>query len=168
MLRVLLLFIALLFLPLCCLAAEPTTAASVPKYDSKQPVEVTAKQLEVLQEQRRSIFTGDVVVVQGEMTMTAATLNMFLQQEQDEVERLVADGGVRVTYLDRIATSTKAIYYQVDERLVLVGNAVVVQGQNKITGEEITLYLQENRSVIKSSKTGRVKAVIIPAQQMGQ
>lgn len=167
MMRTLLLFAVLFFLPLCSFAAESTTAA-VPEYDSNQPIEVTAKQLEVLQEQRQSIFTGDVVVVQGEMTMSAAKLTMFLQQKEDQLERLVAAGGVKVTYLDRVATSTKAIYYQVDEKLVLVGNAEVVQGQNKITGEEITLYLQDNRSVIKSSETGRVKAVIIPAQQMGK
>ncbi|MCK4502192.1 MAG: lipopolysaccharide transport periplasmic protein LptA [Desulfuromonadales bacterium] len=157
--------VLLLLWILCCLPlggfAAPVTADS----DHNQPIEITAQQLEMLQMQRQAIFTGDVVVKQTEMTLHAKKLTIYLQQDQDQFERLEATGGVRVVHLDRIATAETAIYYQADERLVLNGNAEVVQGQNKISGDEITLYLQESRSVIKSSQTGRVKAFIIPSQE---
>jgi len=159
MLRKLLILSALCFLPLNGIAAS-----ELPEFDSKQPIEITSQQLEVLQQQRQSIFSGDVVAKQGDMTLYSQQLTVFLQPDIDQFERLEATGSIRVVQLDRIATATKATYYQVGERLVLSGNANVVQGSNQISGEEITLYLQENRSVIKSSENGRVKAIIIPEQ----
>ena len=76
---------------------------------------------------------------------------------------------MRVLQLDRIATAEKAIFYQLEEKLVLSGNAEVTQGKNKISGDEITLFVQENRTLIKSSEKQRVKAVIMPeAKQENQ
>ncbi len=136
-----------------------------PELDRNQPVEITAQQLEVLQQQRQSIFIGDVIARQGEMTLYAEKLIVFLQPDQDQVERLEALGGVRVIQLDRIATAEKAVFYQLEEKLVLSGNAEVTQGKNNISGDEITLYLKENRSLVESSENGRVRAVIIPEQK---
>ena len=99
------------------------------------------------------------------MTLYAEKLIVFLQKDQDQIERLEAIGGVQVLQLDRIATAEKAVFYQVEERLVLSGNAEVTQGQNKIFGDEITLYLKENRSPVQSFENGRVKAVIVPEKK---
>ncbi|MCD6580326.1 MAG: lipopolysaccharide transport periplasmic protein LptA [Desulfuromusa sp.] len=156
----------MIFLGLFCWCVPVVFAGEVkPELDRNQPIEITAQQLEVLQQQRQSIFTGDVVAKQGEMTLYAEKLIVFLQQDQDQIERLEAIGGVRVLQLDRIATAEKAVFYQVEERLVLSGNAEVTQGQNEISGDEITLYLKENRSLVQSSENGRVKAVIIPEKK---
>lgn len=137
----------------------------IPKPNRNQPIEITAQRLELLQEQRQSIFTGDVVAKQGEMTLYTEKLIVFFQKKQDQVERLEALGGVRVIQLDRIATAEKAIFQQEEETLVLIGNAKVKQGRNQIIGDEITLYLKENRSLVKSSKKGRVKAIIVPEKK---
>ena len=156
----------MILLGLFCWCVPVVFAGEVePELDRNQPIEITAQQLEVLQQQRQSIFTGDVVAKQGEMTLYAERLIVFLQQDQDQIERLEAIGGVRVLQLDRIATAEKAVFYQVEERLVLSGNAEVTQGQNEISGDEITLYLKENRSLVQSSENGRVKAVIIPEKK---
>lgn len=133
--------------------------------DRDQPIVVTAQQLEVLQQQRQSIFTGEVVAKQGEMTLYAEKLIVFFQQDQDQVERMDAMGGVRVLHLDRVATAEKAVFRQAEETLVLVGDAEVIQGSNKVAGDEITVYLKENRTVIKSSEKSRVKATIVPEKR---
>ena len=153
-----------LFISCCCvptvLADEETSGL-----DRNQPIEITAQQLEVLQQQRQSIFTGDVVAKQGDMTLYAEKLIVVFQKDQDQVERMDAIGGVRVIQLDRIATAKKAIFHQMEETLVLVGNAEVTQGKNIISGDEITLYLKENRTLIKSSEKKRVKALIVPEKK---
>ena len=43
-------------------------------------------------------------------------------------------------------------------RLVLTGDARVWQGQNSITGHQITYYLDENRSLVDSQGSQRVRA----------
>ena len=102
------------------------------------------------------------------MTLYAEKLIVYFQKDQDQVERLEAIGAVRVTQLDRIATAEKAIFHQADETLVLIGNAEVTQGKNKVSGDEITIYLKENRTLIKSSEKGRVKATIVPEKKQEQ
>ncbi|MDX2494199.1 MAG: lipopolysaccharide transport periplasmic protein LptA [Desulfuromusa sp.] len=158
------LLLVLLGISSCCVSV--VFAAEVkPELDRNQPIEITSQKLEVLQQQRQSIFTGDVVAKQGDMTLFAEKLIVFLHQDQDQVERLEAIGGVRVLQLDRIATAEKAVFYQLEEKLVLSGNAEVTQGKNEISGDEITLYLKENRTLITSSENNRVKAVIIPEKK---
>ena len=159
-------WLPLLLFCLSCSGVSAVFAADTKtELDRNQPIEITAQQLEVLQQQRQSIFTGDVVAKQGDMTLYADKLMVFLHKDQDQIERLEALGGVKVLQLDRIATADKAVFHQVEEILVLIGNAEVTQGKNKISGDEITLYMKENRTLIKSSKQSRVKAVIVPEKK---
>lgn len=162
-------WLLLLFFCLSCSGVSAVLAADTKTgLDRNQPIEITAQQLEVLEQQRQSIFTGDVVARQGDMTLYADKLIVFLLKDQDQIERLEAIGGVRVLQLGRIATADKAVFHHGEDVLVLVGNAEVIQGENKVSGDEITLYMQENRTLIKSSKKTRVKAVIVPEKKSGK
>jgi len=134
---------------------------------SELPIEITAQQLEALQEKGQAIFTGNVVATQGDITLHCDRMVVFSQDGQQQVERLEAYGNVRVVQLDRTATADQAIYRQRQGTLVLLGNARLLQGQNQVSGNEITVYLQENRSVVKSQEGQRVKAVIFPETKQG-
>ena len=148
-----------------CQAAAVFAAQTVPGIESNQPIEITSQQLEVLQSERKSVFTGEVVAKQGDMTLYADELTVFFLKEGNQIDRLEATGNVKFTQLDRTATADKAVYRQNEEILLLTGNAQVKQGANQIAGDEITLYVRENRSLIKSSAHNRVKAVIVPDKQ---
>ncbi len=158
-------WLLLLFGVLCCCVSVTFAEEVTSGFDRNQPVEITAQQLEVLQLERQSIFTGDVVAVQGEMTLYADKLIVYLQEAQQQIDRLEAIGGVKFVQLDRVATADRAVFQQVDEVLILTGNAVVTQGGNSVSGDEITLFIQEDRTVVKGSKTNRVKAVIVPEKK---
>lgn len=141
-------------------AAQP-----VPEIDKNQPIEITSKQLEILQSEGKSVFTGDVLAKQGDMTLSANELVVFFLKEDNQIDRFEATGDVLFTQLDKTATADKAVYLQRDEILLLTGNAQVHQGENQIAGDEITFYVRENRSLVKSSVHNRVKAVIVPEKQ---
>ena len=158
-------WLLLLFGVLCCCVSVTFAEEVTSGFDRNQSVEITAQQLEVLQLERQSIFTGDVVAVQGEMTLYADKLIVYLQEAQQQIDRLEAIGGVKFVQLDRVATADRAVFQQVDEVLILTGNAVVTQGGNSVSGDEITLFIQEDRTVVKGSKTNRVKAVIVPEKK---
>ena len=64
-----------------------------------------------------------------------------------------------------IATSSKAVYYQDQDKLVLTGKPMVKQGQDFVEGVRITIYLKENRSVVESSRSKPVKAIIFPKKK---
>lgn len=158
-------WLLLLFGVLCCSVSLTFAEEVTSGVNRNQPIEITAQKLEVLQLERRSIFTGDVVAVQGEMTLSADKLIIYLQEAQDQIDRMEAIGKVRLVQLDRVATADRAVFQQETEILVLTGNAVVTQGENRVSGDEITLFMQEDRTEVKGSKTNRVKAVIIPEKK---
>ena len=77
--------------------------------------------------------------------------------------RTVSTGNVRIITKDcRIGTAKRAEYYDAEQRVVLIGNARVWQDDNVVTGERITIYLAEDRSVVEGGKQERVKAVFYP------
>lgn len=149
------------------LLAVPVGAAEKLPQPSTLPIEVTAQQLEADQQQRKAVFSGDVVAKQGDITLYSEKLIVYSLPEEDRVDRLEALGHVRVVQLDRVATAERAIYRQQQETLELYGQAEVQQGQNRVSGDEITVYLRENRSVVKSDG-GRVKAVLFPQKKQEQ
>lgn len=132
--------------------------------DQDQPIDITSRQLEVFEQRQQSIFTGDVVVVQGETTLRTDRLTIYFD-EQNQVRRIEAEGSVRIIDPLRTATGNQAIYDQTEDTLRLLGQADVVQGENRITGDEIILYLGENRSVVRSGQSGRVRAQILPEKK---
>lgn len=128
------------------------------------PLQISSRQLEVFQEQQKSVFTGNVIAQQGDMTLYTDLLTVFVDTE-NELRRIEAAGSVRIEDPLRQARSDHAIYDRLDEVLILSGHAEVVQGENRISGDEITLFIGENRSLVKSSETGRVRAVILPEKK---
>jgi len=159
------LLIFMLLYVLCGFGTIVSAADKDPEFDRDQPIEIVSQHLEMSELQRQSIFTGEVVAKQGEMTLTTDKLTVVFEQDQDVVDHLVALGNVKVVYLDRTAIAEKGVFYQLEEKLILTGNAKVTQGENTISGDEIILFLKENRSLVKSSENHRVRATIIPEKK---
>lgn len=132
--------------------------------DPDQPLEITSQQLEVFQQEQKSIFSGDVVAQQGEMTLYTDRLTVIFDGQND-VSRIEAAGRVRIEEPLRNARGDHAVFDRDADTLVLSGNAEVVQGENRITGDEITLFIGQNRSIVRSKESGRVRAVILPEKK---
>ena len=162
--RLVLLVLALLF----CSGLPGFAKDEVLPQPSSLPVEVTARHLEIRKPQRLAIFTGEVIAKQGDITLYCDKLTVFSAPVEDQVDRMEAFGHVRVVQLDRTATADQAIYRQQLGTLLLIGNAVVHQGQNQVSGDEITVYLQEDRSVVEGKEDGRVRAILFPEQKKAQ
>lgn len=160
---------SVLFGVFCLLSlTAPVFAAEDLPQPSTLPIEVTSQQLEADQMQRKAVFSGEVVAKQGDIVLHSDKLVIYSLPDADRVDRLEALGQVRVVQLDRVATAERAVYRQQQETLELYGHAEVQQGQNRVSGDEIVVYLRENRSVVKSEEGGRVKAVLFPQQNQGQ
>jgi lipopolysaccharide export system protein LptA len=136
--------------------------------DRNAPVTVDADQLENLQREGLVVFTGNVVATQNSSTHYADRMEVYLQPKGDGIVRMVSTGNVKIVTRDcRIGTARRAEYYDAEQRVVLVGNARVWQEDNVVTGERITIFLAEDRSVVEGGKQERVKAVFYPKSQDG-
>jgi lipopolysaccharide export system protein LptA len=143
--------------------ADPSTRSGG---DKDAPVEVLADHLENLQKEGLNIFSGNVVATQNSSTQWADRMEVYLDDRGDKIVRTVSTGNVRIITRDcRSGTAKRAEYYDAEQRVVLIGNARVWRDDNVVTGERITIYLAEDRSVVEGGQQERVKAIFYPKSQ---
>jgi len=146
---------------------RPADPVARPAGDDKNaPVTVDADQLENLQKEGLIVFTGNVVASQNSSTQYADRMEVYLDAKGENIVRTVSTGNVRMITRDcRMGTAKRAEYYDAEQRVVLIGNARVWRDDNVVTGERITIYLAEDRSVVEGGKQERVKAVFYPKSE---
>jgi lipopolysaccharide export system protein LptA len=151
-------------------APKPRPAASssaAPPLNGKNaPVTVNSDTLESLQKEGLAVFKGNVVARQDNSTQYADRMEVYTDAKTRSIERVVSTGNVRIITRDcRMGTANRAEYYDAEQRVVLIGNARVWREDNVVTGERITIYLAEDRSLVEGGKQERVKAIFYPSAQ---
>lgn len=133
--------------------------------DRNQPVTVDADRMERFGKESLVIFTGNVVARQSNSVQYADRMEVYLDEKEDRLIRAVSTGNVKIITRDcRTGTARRAEYYDLEQRVVLIGDARVWQQDNVVTGDTITIYLAQDRSVVEGGKQERVKAVFHPRQ----
>jgi lipopolysaccharide export system protein LptA len=128
-----------------------------------RPIDVTADRLSADSVRNTVTFEGNVVARQADVTLYADRIQAGYSRESGSIDRIEAEGNVRVLQEGREARSARAIFHNLEQRIVLTGGATLRQGQNTVQGETLTIFLRENRSVVTGGKDGgRVQAVINP------
>lgn len=126
---------------------------------SGQQLEVTADSLEVDQQSGASVFTGEVLAVQGDLRLTAGQVRIEYSQQAgggQRVERLIASGGVTLVTPQEALESREAIYVIPRGTLEMTGDVLFVQGQNILSGQRFTADLNAGTGQM----SGRVRTVI--------
>ncbi len=72
---------------------------------------------------------------------------------------------MKITQREKLATAEKAVYYHQEQKIVLMGRPVVAQGQDKVQGRLITLYIAQGKSVVEGGEETPVQAVLHPSRK---
>lgn len=131
---------------------------------SREPIQITADRLEADDARHRVTFLGDVVARQGDVVIYAQQMDVLYQEESREVERVEALRDVRIVQGTKVATGDKGVFYRAEGRLVLTGSPRVHQGEDFVEGDEVTVFLNEERSIVSSEGGSRVNAIFHPKE----
>ena len=177
----LLFFATLLSLTMWSHPAQSASSENQAKKDASKPIVINSNTLEADNKKKTVTFTGDVKAQMDNFAVYCHKMVVYYEEapEKNEkmgsgetaakIDKIVATGDVRIVRAEGgVATGKKAVYYQLDEKLVLTGNPVVKQKNNFVEGDRITLFLKEDRSVVESLQDKKVRAVIFPGQEKGQ
>ncbi|WP_415183473.1 lipopolysaccharide transport periplasmic protein LptA [Phaeovulum sp.] len=157
LIRPLMFAVALIVVPLGA-AAQQINFGGI-RADTTAPVEVTADSLGVNQADGSATFTGNVVVGQGEMRLSAATVRIeYGADGQSRIERLFASGGVTLVNATEAAEAREAVYTIASGQIVLTGDVLLTQGQNVMSGEKLTVDLKTGTGAMD----GRVRTILQP------
>jgi lipopolysaccharide export system protein LptA len=146
-------------------AALPSATLGAPKAkdaksDDAQPLTVDADKMERFGKASLVIFSGKVVARRDNSVQYADRVEVYMDEKGDRVLRTVSTGAVRIITKDcRTGTAQRAEYFDLDQRVVLIGNARVWQDDNVVSGDTITIYMAQDRTIVEGGKQERVKGV---------
>jgi len=109
------------------------------------PLEVTAHRSRWRLADQVVVFEGRVVATRGPTTLVSERLELTYTGER--VHSGLASGGVVVTHGPRRATADRAALTVDDGRIELTGDPQLVEGPNRLSGERITLFLDDEEMV---------------------
>jgi len=139
-------------------AQQATIAFGDLEQDTTQPVEVSADQLAVNNADGSAVFSGNVQVKQGEMTLAAAKVDVRYGTDQSQIKELLASGGVTITNLADKASADEAVYTIETGMIVLTGNVRLAQAGSTMQGQKLTINLKDGTGIME----GRVTTTFVP------
>lgn len=154
------------------------------KLSKDAPIEIASDTLEVLQNEHKAIFIGNVIATQGNINMRAEKMTVFYREEQsgqpEEAEavpqaalgkgiyRIESVGKVFFTTPEETAQGDTAIYNVDIDTIDLQNNVYLTRGKNVLKGTKLVYNLGTGRSVltggISSQPGGRVRGLFVPGK----
>jgi outer membrane protein assembly factor BamD len=132
--------------------------------DKSQPIDITSDRVEAYWKQNLIIFKGNVVARQKDMVIYADSIEAVTIEDGKGIERVTAGGNVKIQQGLRVANCEKAVFYNLDQKVVLTGDPKVSEGENTVSGDEIVFDIDKNRVDVKGGSSGRGKAKIQPGE----
>ena len=124
-------------------------------HDSRAPIDLSADRAEAQDRADRAIFSGNVVVRQGELTLRTTRLTVaYASQNGIDINRIDASGGVTVVSPSETAKGDFAVY-DLDQGLItMVGNVRLDRGGSFLSGGRLTIDLDTGRAVMDGGMRG--------------
>jgi len=127
------------------------------------PIDVTANESSYDQKSGMLVYTGNVIVKQGEVKMRADVMRAKLAGAKPS--HIYADGRVVIDAPSGIATGDKGVY-DVDPRIItLTGHVVLTQEKNIMRGQRLIVNLVTGKADFtggNGTKPGRVQSLFTP------
>lgn len=141
---------------------------------SKDPINIEADNAKIIEKEGKSVYTGNVILIQGDIRMTADSVTVYsVGGKLTQITAL----GKPVRYEDKgqskdgdIAGEANLLeYYTRDNKILLLDNAKLTQGRTQFSGNRIEYNTSTDVVTAEVSDTGkeRVQVIIEPDKLLG-
>lgn len=156
--KYILLIAALVCVPALTTPMTPVAAqvSALKGLDSSAPIDVDAARIEIQDAANQAVFTGAVVIRQGNLTLYADSVKVLYTQKSGnpEMQRLDARGNVKLVSPSERATADVGIY-DVDGRIItMTGNVTLDRGGSVLKGQRLVLNLVTGQSSFDARGAG--------------
>jgi lipopolysaccharide export system protein LptA len=174
-------------LPSAAVAQQTQRTMSGLNLSNDEPIQIESDRLEVRDNDKTAVFTGNVTVVQGPTLMRTGRMVVHYSggvgqpggaspagAQSNNIERIEVDGKVYVKSETQVATADSGTFDLKTEILTLIGKEVVLtEGDNVIVGCKLTVLMQTGQATLDgcgggAGQPGRVKMLLQPGSQPGQ
>jgi len=149
---------ALSALALALALAAPGAGVDAQMLQPDEDIVVTADRAVALSEERRTVWTGDVRVMQGAAVLTAPEVAAAFD-ENGAVLRIDAQGGVRYSNDGDVVEGETAEYDALERTLTVTGDVVAARDRQVVTGGRVVYHIDTGRIELTPKEGERVRGV---------
>jgi outer membrane protein assembly factor BamD len=136
--------------------------------DKSKPIDIVSDTMEGFDKEKMVVFKGNVVAKQDDLYIFTDLIETYINEETNEISKAYAKGSVKIVKQDRTATAKEAFFDNTKGEIILKGDAVVFQGQDKVTGNVITYYINEDKVLVEGETEKRARAILTPRSKTGE
>jgi len=125
--------------------------------DTSLPVEVSSDELSVDQQTGSAVFTGNVVIGQGDMRLSAQRVMVVYRATQDGIAKMEATGGVTLVSGSDAAESQRADYDIDEGTIVMRGSVLLAQGASALSADTMTIRLTDGTARMSGNVRTRLQ-----------
>jgi lipopolysaccharide export system protein LptA len=131
-------------------------------FDETKPIDIVSDTMEGFDKEKYVVFKGSVVARQEDLYIFSDTVEAHMNEVSNEIEKAYAKGNVKLVKKERTATCNEATFDNKKGEIILKGNVIVYSGQDKLTGDVVTYYVNEDRVVVEGEKQKKARMTITP------
>ena len=144
------------------------------KHDANAPINVSADKFQADSNAKTGTWSGNVLVVQGDMRMRANSVRLNVVGKDNKPDKILANGNVVVNSPNSgTVTGDNGVYDVVARTVTMTGKVVLTRQQDVMRGNQLTVNLETGVATLGSgAKTpgtasgtnsgGRVQGIFTP------
>ena len=121
---------------------------------------ISSDKLNVYRDNNISVFSGNVYAEDDTIKLWSDKISMFYDETEKSVYEIVAENNVKIIVNGVTAFGNYSKYKVDNEELLLEGDVVVLEKDNKIQSDQLILDLANSTSIMTSKENSRVTAQI--------
>jgi len=123
-------------------------------------IEITSDRMRSENGGQKIIFSGNVVIAQSGMAITADIMEVYNTLDKKQTEEIVAIGNVAIVRGEKRMKGDRAVYLYQLQKIILTGSpkAIAWEGNDTIEGREMIFLIKKDRFVVNE----RVRAKLFP------
>lgn len=131
-------------------------------FDETKPIDIVSDTMEGFDKEKYVVFKGSVVARQEDLFIFSDIIEAHMNEATNEIEKAYAKGNVKIVKKERTATCNEAEFNNTKAEIMLKGNVIVYSGLDKLTGETVTYYVDEDRVVVEGEKEKKARITVTP------
>ena len=125
-----------------------------------ETIRISSEKLNIHRVKNISVFTGNVYAEDEEIKLWSDKISMYYDENKDSVKEIIAENNVKIIIDGITAFGNYSEYKVYTEELILEGDVIVIENNNKIESDQLILDLANSTSIMTANTDKRVTAQI--------
>ena len=123
-------------------------------------IKISSEKLNVYRDNNISVFSGNVYAEDDSIKLWSDKISVFYDDANKNINEIIAENNVKIIVNDLTAYGNFSKYQVDNEELLLEGDVIVIEKDNKIQSDQLILDLVNSTSIMTAKSNSRVTAQI--------